>query len=139
RLHTRTLSGRGTSPIGNFLAAPVPGRSGKPHGALLLGHTDAGHFDDEDEAIVAALVTHLGVALDNFATMVSLAEVQAAQREVVHQLQEAVRPPTPPVEGAELGVYYEPADPEAGTGGDLYDWVVLSDGDLHVAVVDVMG
>ena len=139
RLHARPRSGRGTSAIGSFLAAPVSARAGKPHGALLLGHTDAGHFDEDDNAIVVALVMHLGVALDNFDTMVGLAELEAAQREVVHQLQEAVRPPMPPVDAVELGVYYEPAEPEAGTGGDLYDWVVLSDGDLHVAVVDVMG
>jgi anti-sigma regulatory factor (Ser/Thr protein kinase) len=36
-------------------------------------------------------------------------------------------------------VYYLPADPSAPTGGDLYDWVVLPDGALHLVVVDVVG
>ncbi|HUS62493.1 MAG TPA: SpoIIE family protein phosphatase, partial [Acidimicrobiales bacterium] len=68
-----------------------------------------------------------------------LAEREAAQRAVVHRLQEAVRPPTPTVPGAELGVYYLASDPSARTGGDLYDWQVLPDGDVHIAVVDVLG
>ncbi len=39
----------------------------------------------------------------------------------------------------ELGVFYLAADQQASTGGDLYDWVLLPDGSLHLAVVDVMG
>jgi anti-sigma regulatory factor (Ser/Thr protein kinase) len=50
-----------------------------------------------------------------------------------------VRPPTPIVPHTELGVYYLAADQQASTGGDLYDWVLLADGTLHLAVVDVMG
>lgn len=68
-----------------------------------------------------------------------LTEEQAASRETVYQLQEAVQPPMLAVDGAELGVHYLAADPSAPTGGDLYDWVVLPDGDLHLAVVDVVG
>jgi PAS domain S-box-containing protein len=68
-----------------------------------------------------------------------LAELEAAQREVVSQLQEAVRPPMPIVAGAELGVCYLPSDPIAPTGGDLYDWQVLPDGEVHLAIVDVLG
>ena len=68
-----------------------------------------------------------------------LTERERAQREFLHQLQEAVRPRQPVVDGVELGVHYLPADPNAPSGGDLYDWQVLPDGDLHVAVVDVIG
>jgi anti-sigma regulatory factor (Ser/Thr protein kinase) len=45
----------------------------------------------------------------------------------------------PRVAHTELGVSYEAADPAEPTGGDLYDWQVLPDGQLHIAVVDVMG
>jgi serine phosphatase RsbU (regulator of sigma subunit)/anti-sigma regulatory factor (Ser/Thr protein kinase) len=132
------------------LFVPVLGADGFPHGALLLaggtsgevGHAPTvvpGGFEAEQEAAVVALASHLGVALDNLETVTRLTELQAAQRQVVHQLQEAVRPPMPSVEGVELGVHYLPADPGAPTGGDLYDWLVLPDGDLHIAVVDVMG
>jgi serine phosphatase RsbU (regulator of sigma subunit)/anti-sigma regulatory factor (Ser/Thr protein kinase) len=68
-----------------------------------------------------------------------LAEAEAAQRLVVEQLQEAVMPACPEIGGAELGVSYLASDSHAPTGGDLYDWQVLPDGQVHVAVVDVLG
>ena len=68
-----------------------------------------------------------------------LSDRAQAQQEFLQQLQEAVRPRQPVVDGVELGVHYLPADPSAPSGGDLYDWQVLPDGDLHLAVVDVIG
>jgi serine phosphatase RsbU (regulator of sigma subunit)/PAS domain-containing protein/anti-sigma regulatory factor (Ser/Thr protein kinase) len=68
-----------------------------------------------------------------------LVEAEAAQRLVVEQLQQAVMPARPTVEGAELGVTYVASDPTSPTGGDLYDCQVLPDGDLHLCVVDVLG
>lgn len=68
-----------------------------------------------------------------------LEEAAAAQRVVVEQLQHAVMPEQPTVAGAGLGICYEPSDPTSPTGGDLYDWQVLPNGDLHIVVVDVIG
>ena len=121
------------------LAVPVVGGDGDLHGVLLLVHPDADVFGPVDEASAAALADHLGVAFDNLGAMERLAELQAVQREIVHQLQEAVQPPAVVAEAAELGVHYVSADPSSPTGGDLYDWLVLPDGDLHLAIVDVMG
>ncbi|HEX2023119.1 MAG TPA: SpoIIE family protein phosphatase [Acidimicrobiales bacterium] len=121
------------------LVVPVLAADALPHGVVLLAAPGPRQFDPEAEATVVALASHLGVALDNLETVTRLTELQAAQEEIVHQLQEAVRPPMPEVASAELGVHYLPADPGAPTGGDLYDWLVLPDGDLHLAVVDVMG
>ena len=121
------------------LGVPVLAEDGSVHGVLMGLHPEADHFTHEDEASAAALAAHLGVALDNEVKLTRLTELQELQREVVHRLQEAVRPPTPSVEGTELGVHYLPADPSAPTGGDLHDWLVLPDGDLHLAVVDIMG
>jgi serine phosphatase RsbU (regulator of sigma subunit) len=39
----------------------------------------------------------------------------------------------------ELSIRYLPAQSNSPTGGDLYDWLVLPDGWLHVSVVDVVG
>jgi PAS domain S-box-containing protein len=64
---------------------------------------------------------------------------EAARRLVVEQLQAAVVPDRLDVEGLELAVTYVASDPKEPTGGDLWDWAVLPDGDLHVAVVDVLG
>ena len=121
------------------LAVAATGVNGALHGALLLVHPDPDRFDELDEASALALAAHLGVAFDNLETMERLAELQAVQREIVHQLQEAVQPPAVDAEAAELGVHYVSADPSSPTGGDLYDWLVLPDGDLHLAIVDVMG
>jgi serine phosphatase RsbU (regulator of sigma subunit)/anti-sigma regulatory factor (Ser/Thr protein kinase) len=121
------------------LAVPVVGGAADLHGVLLLVHPEADIFGPLDEASAAALADHLGVAFDNLGTMERLAELQAVQREIVHQLQEAVQPPAVVAEAAELGVHYVSADPSSPTGGDLYDWLVLPDGDLHLAIVDVMG
>lgn len=120
------------------VAVPVPRASGGLHGVLLL----LAERDDPLDALAwvgEGIGFHLGVAVDNTATIAQLAELEAAQREVVTQLQEAVRPVVPDLPGTDLGVRYLPADPGAPTGGDLYDWHVLRDGDLHAAVVDVTG
>ena len=68
-----------------------------------------------------------------------LLEVDAARRVVVERLQETVVPPPIAVPGAEVAAAYEASDPRAPTGGDLYDWQILPNGELHVAVVDVLG
>ncbi len=123
---------------GGSLVVPVL-REDELRGALVVCHPRPDHFSAEHEAALMALAAHLAVALENLETMNRLAELQALQREVVHQLQEAVRPPVPGVKGVELGVHYLPAEPSSPTGGDLYDWLVLPDGAVHLAVVDVMG
>jgi serine phosphatase RsbU (regulator of sigma subunit)/anti-sigma regulatory factor (Ser/Thr protein kinase) len=139
RRHRRFLQRLELPSDASCLAVAVTGAAGAPHGALLLVHPDPGLFGPMDEAAVSALADHLGVAFDNLETMERLAALQAVQREIVHQLQEAVQPPAVDAEAAELGVHYVSADPSSPTGGDLYDWLVLPGGDLHLAIVDVMG
>ena len=139
RRHRRFLQRLELPGDASCLAVAVAGLTGAPLGALFLVHPEPGMFGPGDEAAVAALAAHVGVAFDNLETMERLAELQAVQREIVHQLQEAVAPPAVVAESAELGVHYVSADPSSPTGGDLYDWLVLPDGDLHLAIVDVMG
>jgi PAS domain S-box-containing protein len=68
-----------------------------------------------------------------------LAELEAAQRARVLQLQESLQPEIPEIPQTEFGVFYLPSDTSAPTGGDFYDWQRLPSGDVHVAVVDVLG
>ena len=124
---------------GAQLGLAIVAANGALHGGLLLGHHDVGFFDETAILTAKAVAAHLGVGLDTAATVTRLAELEAAQREAAHQLQTALLPPIPSVEGAELGRYYLAADPAALTGGDLYDWVVLPGGDIHVSIVDVLG
>ena len=134
-LHVRAAGG-----FAGVLVAPVQGADGHVYGVLAGGgpaddaRPDPAHLD-----VVAGLAAHLGVAFDNEAVARVQAEFDAAQRDAVHQLQEAVRPPVPTVADTELGVHYLAADPATPTGGDLYDWQLLPDGTVHLAVVDVMG
>lgn len=66
-------------------------------------------------------------------------QVRKAHGRVLRELEDALRPPPPKVDGLELAVHYAPADPAAPTGGDLYDWFTLPDGTVHVTVVDALG
>lgn len=68
-----------------------------------------------------------------------LAELEATQRARVLELQESLQPAIPAVPDTTFGVHYIPADENAPAGGDFYDWQVLPTGDVHVAVVDVLG
>jgi PAS domain S-box-containing protein len=68
-----------------------------------------------------------------------LAELEAVQRQRVLQLQESLQPNMPEVPQTEFGVFYLPSDSSAPTGGDFYDWQLLPGGDVHIAVVDVLG
>jgi anti-sigma regulatory factor (Ser/Thr protein kinase) len=120
----------------SVIVMAVPRAECGVHGLVVLGWLPNELAPAGTLATAEALITHLGVALDN---QVAMAKLEAAQRDIVHKLQEAVRPPTPTVPQTELGVFYLAADQQASTGGDLYDWVLLPDGTLHLAVVDVMG
>ncbi|MBT2493973.1 serine/threonine-protein phosphatase [Streptomyces sp. ISL-96] len=66
-------------------------------------------------------------------------QLRTAHGQVLQELEDALRPPPLTLDGLELAVHYEPADPNAPTGGDLYDWFRLPDGTLHITVVDALG
>ena len=110
------------------------GATVRPHG-YLLSATRAVALLRRRTSARRSSANHLGVALDRH---VVLAELAAAQQEIVHELQEAVLPP-PPRANTELGRYYVGAESAFSTGGDIYDWIILPDGELHFAVVDIMG
>ncbi len=68
-----------------------------------------------------------------------LVEAQAAQRLVVEHLQRAVAPEPPGIDGGDIAVAYVASDAASPTGGDLFDWHMLPTGELHIAVVDLLG
>lgn len=116
----------------------VDGRAGTTR-RLTCSYSRRGEGDDAVLVLVARDVTPVDEVERLRAEFGRLAEADAARRLVVEQLQEAVVPPRPDIAGVELGVSYLASDASAPTGGDLYDWQVLPDGDVHVAVVDVLG
>ncbi|GAA2927312.1 PP2C family protein-serine/threonine phosphatase [Streptomyces enissocaesilis] len=66
-------------------------------------------------------------------------QLRRTHSQILQDLEEALRPLPPAVDGLELAVHYAPADPDAPAGGDLYDWFALPDGTLHITVVDALG
>ena len=125
--------------MASVVAVPVPGADSVNHGVIIAAAAAPDRFGADAEESLAVLGSHLGVAVDNLATRRALEELRATEQQMVNQLQAAVVPDRPDVVFTELGSYYSPADPGVATGGDLHDWIVLPDGDLHFAVVDVMG
>jgi anti-sigma regulatory factor (Ser/Thr protein kinase) len=127
------------APFKSLLAVPVVSSDQIVVGVLLAAHRNPNRFDDDAQEGLSALASHLAVALDNQATVVRLSELEEVQRDLVHQLQVAVRPGVIQVPDTELGAHYSAAEQGAPTGGDLWDWVLLPTGELHVAVIDIMG
>lgn len=66
-------------------------------------------------------------------------QLRRAHGRILQELEDALRPQPIQVDGLELAVHYEPADTGAPTGGDLYDWLALPDGTVHITVVDALG
>ncbi|MDX6224556.1 MAG: hypothetical protein QOE64_932 [Frankiales bacterium] len=146
RLRARTVAGN-TVDIGGWHAGGVlpadlvVSPAGEGERRLMCSYSVA--RDDEGQAqalvVVARDVTTSSEVEELREEVGRLAEAEAARRAVVEQLQQAVMPVRPEVAGADLGVSYLPSDPSAPTGGDIYDWQVLPDGEVHLCVVDVLG
>ncbi|HEV2889793.1 MAG TPA: SpoIIE family protein phosphatase [Frankiaceae bacterium] len=110
-----------------------------PYGVKRLSCSYSRREDESVLVLIARDVTAVDEIQQLRDEFERLAEAEAAQRLVVEQLQQAVMPATPDVPGAELAVSYLASETHAPTGGDLYDWQVLPDGAVYIAVVDVLG
>jgi len=65
--------------------------------------------------------------------------LRQAHAVIFRELEDALRPRPPRVAGLDLAVHYAPSEPDSPTGGDLYDWFVLPDGNVHITLVDAVG
>ncbi|MGW9428562.1 PP2C family protein-serine/threonine phosphatase [Streptomyces decoyicus] len=66
-------------------------------------------------------------------------QLRRAHGQILRELEDALRPSPITVSGLEFAVHYEPADTDAPTGGDFYDWLHLPDGTVHITIVDALG
>jgi PAS domain S-box-containing protein len=146
RLQPRSLDGHPLDPTRWTANGPMPTelRITALDGTRRRLSCSYSRIDDEDGrprllVVVARDVTSAEEMAALREEFERLAEEQELARSVVEQLQQAVVPPAPPVQHCALAVEYLPSDASAPTGGDLYDWQLLPDGDLHLAVVDVLG
>ncbi|WP_344180060.1 PP2C family protein-serine/threonine phosphatase, partial [Streptomyces albidochromogenes] len=98
--------------------------------ALVAEHRRLKHELAETNAGVLALYVQLEERDE---------QLRKAHGQILQELEDALRPQPLTIEGLELAVHYAPADPNAPTGGDHYDWFQLPDGTLHITVVDALG
>ncbi|WP_181776049.1 PP2C family protein-serine/threonine phosphatase [Amycolatopsis pittospori] len=66
-------------------------------------------------------------------------QLRNAHAVIFRELEDALRPPPPRADAFELAVHYAPSQQDSPTGGDLYDWFVLPDGNVHITLVDAVG
>ena len=145
RLHARTASGRPVDllnwrEVDEFPREMLITATNGEQRQLACSFTRAENSDGTRSLVVIARditpATEFHELSEQFKKLV---EMQAAQRLVVDHLQQAVAPEPPGMEGVDIAVAYVASDPTAPTGGDLFDWHELPTGELHVAVVDVLG
>lgn len=119
-------------------AGPAAQEAAEEELALLLAGMDALAADhqrlkselDETNSGVLALYVQLEERDER---------LRRAHGQMLRELEDALRPPPLRVPGLDLAVHYAPADTDAPTGGDLYDWFLLPDGSVHITVVDALG
>lgn len=144
RLDTRTPAGQPIDLAGWGSGADLPAEisvrdqsGGRRRLACSYSHADDEH--GRTLVVVARDVTPVQEFEALRAEFGRLVEQEAARRLVVEQLQAAVVPEQLEIDGLELAVTYVASDPTEPTGGDLWDWHVMPDGEVHLAVVDVLG
>ncbi|MFG2211371.1 PP2C family protein-serine/threonine phosphatase [Streptomyces sp. NPDC048638] len=146
-------SPRPAPPAAQRIAAPTPGPAREVAGAEAYAAEIAALDGDLSAALsrVDTLTTHLHQLKDELAETnsgvlalyVQLEErderLRRAHGRILRELEDALRPPPITVSGLEFAVHYAPADTDAPTGGDFYDWLLLPDGTVHITVVDALG
>ena len=118
---------------------------GQTLGALLVGNRlgATGTFKPNDLRLLETLASQLTVSLEKGRLARTLTET-ARRAEIDRQnaliLQRGILPPPrPQVPGAHITVRYAPGAAGMEVGGDWYDVIPLPDGDVGVAIGDVVG
>jgi sigma-B regulation protein RsbU (phosphoserine phosphatase) len=125
------------------LLLPLFGR-GRMTGIFSLGpKLSEAPYSDTDIRLLQAIASQMSLAIDNSLLLKSLA-AEAADREranreleIAREVQERLFPQNfPQVAGLDCAGYCRPA---RGVGGDYYDFLMLEDGRIGIAIGDVSG
>jgi phosphoserine phosphatase RsbU/P len=125
------------------LLVPLPGRN-RLAGVIALGPKRSEEpYTKTDRQLLQTIASQTGLALENAELLESLT-TEIAQRErvsrdleIAREVQERLFPQSyPKVDGVDLAGYCRPAH---AVGGDYYDFFVLSDGHLALALGDISG
>lgn len=122
----------GHVPVVSYLAVPIVSRLGRSLGAILLGHPEPGKFDEHVQGQVESLARQASVALEN-------ALLYEREHGMAETLQRSLLPDRlPDVPGIAFAVRYLPSG-TGEVGGDWYDVLELTSGNVALAMGDVVG
>ncbi|WP_331734922.1 SpoIIE family protein phosphatase (plasmid) [Streptomyces althioticus] len=122
----------GHPPMSTLLGVPIRVRSTVYGNLYLADKTSGGAFTDDDEAVVTALASAAGVAIEN-------ARLYDRLRQATEEFQRRLLPEVPRLDGLELHAYYQPSTEAPRVGGDWYDFIRLPDRVPCLMLGDVMG
>jgi sigma-B regulation protein RsbU (phosphoserine phosphatase) len=125
------------------LLVPLPGRN-RLAGVMALGPKRSEEpYTKIDRQLLQAIGSQTGLALENaelfenLTTEITQRERFSREIEIAREVQERLFPQSyPKVAGVDLAGYCRPAQ---AVGGDYYDFFVLSDGRLALALGDISG
>ncbi len=125
------------------LLVPLPGRN-RLAGVIALGPKRSEEpYTKTDRQLLQTIASQTGLALENAELLENLtSEITKRERisreiEIAREVQERLFPQSyPKVDGVDLAGYCRPAQ---AVGGDYYDFFVLNDGRLAIALGDISG
>lgn len=123
----------------NMLTFPLLGYDSAPVGVLQVLNKIAGAFTNWDETLVRSFGAQAGVAIQRQFLLDEFAHKQRLERDLdlARTIQQGLLPrQAPTIPGYELAGWNKPADK---TGGDFFDFIVLSGGRIALAIADVTG
>lgn len=110
-----------------------------PVGALRLYRPKVGGFTEDDISLARSVASQCAVAITNAKYYArALAGEQVSQQvRLAGIIQRRMIPESAPkIEGLDIAAAYKPC---FGVGGDLYDFIMLDEDNLAIAIADVIG
>ena len=127
----------------SLLCLPLLSSNGKLIGVIqVLNKKGGGVFDERDESLLAAFGAHAAVALERAQLIEAYVEQQrmAETLKLAHEIQMSMVPKRfPPFPQRTDFDLYAVIEPAREVGGDFYDFLLLDEDHLGVAIGDVSG
>ncbi len=123
----------------NILSIPLRDYHRSLVGVLQVINKRAGTFSDYDITLAETLAAQAGVAIERASLIDHYVEKQQMERamQIAKDIQRGLLPASnPAIEGFDVAGFSEPADE---TGGDMYDFMQLSDGQWMLVIADATG
>ena len=123
----------------SMLCVPIRNRARRIVGVLQLLNKRHGSFGERDLEFLDAISDHMAIAMENATLHISLLEKNRMEQELQlgREIQSRLLPP-PPCDVADTQLAARSV-PCFEVGGDYYDFIEFSDGDLGVVIADVSG